>query len=277
VRAVSLHPDVIVATSRVLFANCTIVRSSFADVSGQDEPRAETFVVDSPILPDELELLPSLLEQAGFSQPSGLLATHADWDHLLGPLAFPKAALGCAESSAERLAREPGTAQRELRAFDEGLYLQRPRPLALGAPQALAVPGRCEIGARELELHPACGHTPDGMAIHVPWARTVIAGDYCSSIEIPTIAASAERDTDSATPLSEYLTTLDLLAGLLETCDHLVPGHGPVLDAERARQILAEDRAYLEALEERGAKAELPQGRRSREQRRLHAENARRL
>jgi hypothetical protein len=50
-------------------------------------------------LPDELDGLPALLEQAGFGF-SGLLATHGDWDHLLGRLAFPGAALGCAETTA---------------------------------------------------------------------------------------------------------------------------------------------------------------------------------
>ena len=74
-------------------------------------------MIDSPVLPDELDALPALLEQAGFPAPSGLLATHGDWDHLLGRLAFPGVALGCAESTAERLPRSPGEAQRELRAL----------------------------------------------------------------------------------------------------------------------------------------------------------------
>ena len=69
-------------------------------------------MVDSPVLPDELDALPALVEQARFPAPSGLLATHADWDHLLGRLAFPGVALGCAESTAERLQASPGEAQR---------------------------------------------------------------------------------------------------------------------------------------------------------------------
>ena len=74
----------------------------------------EGFLIDSPVYPEELRALPDVLEQAGFPV-SGLLATHGDWDHLLGRLAFPGAALGCAESTAARLAAEPGGAQRELR------------------------------------------------------------------------------------------------------------------------------------------------------------------
>ena len=44
-----------------------------------------------------------------------LLATHGDWDHLLGRMAFPGAALGCAETTAARLKGEMGAAVRELK------------------------------------------------------------------------------------------------------------------------------------------------------------------
>jgi glyoxylase-like metal-dependent hydrolase (beta-lactamase superfamily II) len=267
VRAISLHRDVIVVTSRLLQTNCTIVRGPVSsDGHAEDEPAAgETFVVDSPILPDELALLPSLLEQARLASPSGLLATHADWDHLLGSIPFPDATLGCAESTALRLQAEPGAAQRELRAFDERLYLVRDRPLQLGAVQALPVPGSVDIGEAQLELHPAEGHTADGMAIWVPWARVLAAGDYLSSVEIPTV--SAREGIDS------YLDTLERLRPLVGRAEHVVPGHGPVLESERASSVIDEDATYLRALLERGPKAELPPGRRSRAQRELHAAN----
>jgi glyoxylase-like metal-dependent hydrolase (beta-lactamase superfamily II) len=254
VRAVSLHPDVLVVTSALLHVNCVIVRGG-----------EETFVIDSPVLPDELDALPALLEQARFAAPSGLLATHGDWDHLLARLAFPGVALGCAESTAERLRAAPGEAQRELRAFDEDLLIERPRPLALGSVQALPVPGRCEIGDRELELHDARGHTPDGMALLVPWAGVLIAGDYLSTVELPTLNDGGD--------VEGYLATLERLRPLLARSAHVVPGHGPVLDGDRALTVLEEDVAYLRAL--RAGSVELPAGRRGAAQRRLHAENVR--
>src|ERR687893_3022959 len=122
-RVVGLHPDVLVATSRVWQTTCTIVRNG-----------DECFVVDSPVFPDELEVLPAVLEQAGFGF-SGLLATHGDWDHLLGRLAFPGAALGVAETTAARLTGSPGAAARALRAFDAEHYVVRDRPLSLGEVQ----------------------------------------------------------------------------------------------------------------------------------------------
>ncbi|MEA2309434.1 MAG: hypothetical protein QOI65_1720, partial [Thermoleophilaceae bacterium] len=60
-RAVAVHRDAIVVTSRFWQTTCTVMRSG-----------GEAFVIDSPYFPDELELLPMLLEQAGFT-PVGLL------------------------------------------------------------------------------------------------------------------------------------------------------------------------------------------------------------
>src|ERR1700758_5865597 len=104
-RALALGPDALVFVSSYWQTTCTAIRAG-----------DEGFLIDSVIYPEELEALPGVLEQAGFPV-SGLLATHGDWDHLLGRTAFPEAALGCAQSTADRLASELGQAQRELRDF----------------------------------------------------------------------------------------------------------------------------------------------------------------
>jgi glyoxylase-like metal-dependent hydrolase (beta-lactamase superfamily II) len=253
VRVVGLHPGVLVATSRVFQTACTIVRDG-----------DECFVVDSPVLPDELDVLPALLEQAGFPF-SGLLATHGDWDHLLGRLAFPGAALGVAETTAARLTAEPGDAARRLRSFDDELYLERPAPLSLGQLQALPVPGKLDVGAQTVELHPTEGHVPDGMALWLGWAGVLVAGDFLSPVEIPMISAGGSR--------SAYLATLERLRALVEQADHVVAGHGGAIDGRRALSILDEDVAYLEGL----PGSSLPIARRSAEQKRIHAENLSRL
>ena len=252
-RVVGLHRDVLVATSRIWQTTCTIVRQ------GQ-----ECFVIDSPILPDELELLPAILEHSGFPF-TGLLATHADWDHVLGRLAFPKAALGVGETTAARLTAAPGAVARELRAFDDEWYVERPAPLSLGQVQALPVPGHCAIGDDEIELHPADGHTADGTAFWIGWANTLVCGDYLSPVEIPWISESGSRDA--------YLATLRRLQPFVEQAEHVVPGHGAVLDGLRAAAILGEDLAYLEALPD----AELPIARRSAAQRAIHKNNLARV
>jgi glyoxylase-like metal-dependent hydrolase (beta-lactamase superfamily II) len=279
VRALALHPDVLVVTSAVLQVNCAIVRGGAERAAGGEDESAprvveageessdagETFVIDSPVLPEELDALPALLEQARFPTPSGLLVTHGDWDHLLGRLAFPGVALGCAESTAERLRASPGEAQRELRAFDEDLLIARQRPLALGSLQALPVPGHCAVGNRELELHSAEGHTPDGMAVMVPWAGVLVAGDYLSTVELPMLGDGGG--------VHAYIETLERLRRLVKRAESVVPGHGPILDRANALTVLDEDFAYLSSLLDSGEGASLPPARSTMANRRLHAVN----
>lgn len=257
-RVVSLHPDVLIATSAIWRTNCAIIRSG-----------EEAFAIDSPIMPEEIDALPAVVEQAGFPPILGLLATHADWDHLLGRLAFPEAALGCASSTARRMRQTPGEAQRELRAFDERHYLARPTPLSLGEVQALDVPGACELGAHELVLHPTEGHTADGMAVFSPWAGVLVVGDYLSDVEIPVLGEGASADA--------YAATLARLRPLVAQAQFVVPGHGGVLGSEQALALLEEDLAYLRTLSMGPQAAELPEHRRGRAQREIHDENKRRL
>lgn len=253
-RALGVHADVIVFVSRIWQTSATAIRSG-----------EEAILLDSPVLPDELEMLPAVLEQARFPV-GGLLATHADWDHLLGPLAFPEAPLGVSETTAAALRAGPGAAARELRAFDEEHYLERARPLSLSSVEALPVPGHLALGEREVELHPADGHTADGLALWAPWAGVLACGDYLSPVEIPSFGAGGS--------LSAYRATLRRLAPLVEQAQTVVAGHGGPLTGTRAQALLEEDFAYLDALEARGAGAALPAGRRTATQRRVHKANA---
>lgn len=252
-RAIAVHEDVIVAVTAIWKTTCTAVRAG-----------DEAFLIDSPILPAELEALPELLGQAGFSI-SGLLVTHADWDHVLGRYAFPEASIGCGESTAARLAAEPGAAQRELREWDEEYLIERPSPLSLANVQALPVPGYCSLGDRELELHPADGHTSDGTAFWIPWARALVCGDYLSPDAIVELSPSSS--------LEAYRATLDRLEPLVAKADTVIPGHGEPLDAVRAAAILREDRAYVEGLMKDPATVELPLARRTGGNRKIHEYN----
>jgi glyoxylase-like metal-dependent hydrolase (beta-lactamase superfamily II) len=223
-RVQAVDSDVVVCVSGIWQTTCTLLH-------GGDE----CFVIDSPVLPEELEALPSVVGQAGW-ECSGLLATHADWDHVLGRLAFPSAALGCAESSARRLREQPGEAQRKLRDFDAEHYVER-GPLSLGQVQVLPVPGKLEVGDREVDLLPAEGHTADGMAIWVPWARVLVCGDYLSPVERPMVGGDRQ----------EYAATLERLRTFAEQAEWVVPGHGSPLRAVRALEILADHLAEVTA------------------------------
>jgi glyoxylase-like metal-dependent hydrolase (beta-lactamase superfamily II) len=254
VRALAVHEDVLVFVSGFWQTTATAIRAG-----------DEGLLIDSPVLPEELDALPQVLDGSGFPV-SGLLATHADWDHLLGRLAFPGAALGVGASSAERLAGAPGGVQRELREFDERWYVVRQRPLSLGTVQSLPEPGKLEIGeGREIAVLPAPGHTADGVAFWCDWLGLLVCGDYLSPVEIPMLSPGGS--------LEAYLETLARLEPLLTSAETVVPGHGGAIGRDGALRVLEEDRAYLGALRRDGAGAELPAARRTKEQRRIHAEN----
>lgn len=223
-KVIAVHEDALVMTSSLWQTNAVAVRSG-----------AEAMLIDSPIFPDELEMLPEMLRQSGF-EPVGLLATHGDWDHLLARLAFPEASLGVAESTATRIRSEPGVAQKELRDADNRYYVRRERPLSLGSYQPLPVPGKLELGDQDLELYPAEGHTADGMILYARWCGVLVCGDYLSDVELPTW-------TDKAL----YRKTLDRLRGLVEEAEVVVPGHGTPMPRATALRVLEEDIAYLDS------------------------------
>jgi glyoxylase-like metal-dependent hydrolase (beta-lactamase superfamily II) len=257
-RVTALHSDLLVFVSDVWQTTSTAVRAG-----------EEGFLIDSPVFPQELQALPGVLEQAHFPV-SGLLATHADWDHLLGRLAFPEAALGAAESSVTRLSQEPGAAQRKLRNFDAEHYVNRAAPLSLGTLQSLPVPGKLELGPEhEIELHATAGHTSDGAAFWIPWLGVLVCGDYLSPVEIPMLSTGGG--------LASYRETLERLRPLIEQAAYVIPGHGAPLERDRALAIWEEDQTYLETMAADPDEVELPDGRRSEPQRRIHAENAARM
>jgi glyoxylase-like metal-dependent hydrolase (beta-lactamase superfamily II) len=257
-RVVAVHPDALVVTSRMWQTNAVLLRGA------REEGGAEAMLVDSPYFPDELDALPALGRETGF-EIEALLATHADFDHLLGRLAFPGLALGAAAATLERLQAEPGAAQRELRDADGEHYVRRERPLQLGALQELPVPGRLELGREELDLHAAGGHTADGMAILAPHAGVLVTGDYLSDVEIPVVSPGGS--------LEDYRATLARLAPLIEAAEKIVPGHGSPHDRDRALRVLDEDLGYLDALERGEERPSLPGGRDTRRQRSIHAQN----
>ena len=254
-RALSLTENALLITSAFWQTNAVALR-----IGG------EAILIDSPYLPDELDALPGVLAGAGY-EPDGLIATHGDFDHVLGRVAYPGMALGVAESTADRFRRAPGEPQRHLRRYDQEFYIERPRPLALGQVQALPVPGRLDLGngsdAIEIELHPAEGHTVDGMALFARPLGLLLVGDYVSSVEIPWLHGA----------LAEYRSTLTRLRPLVEAAEVIVPGHGPAHTSETALRLIDEDEAYLEALERGEQKPRLPEGRDTHAQRQIHASN----
>jgi glyoxylase-like metal-dependent hydrolase (beta-lactamase superfamily II) len=252
-RALAVNPDVVVIVSAVWQTTATAVRSG-----------SEGFLIDSPVLPDEVEALPAVLEQAGFPL-TGLLCTHGDWDHLLARGGFPQASVGVGAATFERLETDEQLALRELREFDEAWHIEGRVGLDLSNLQSLPVPGVLSLGdTDELDMHAALGHTSDGTAFWMPWLGVLVCGDYLSPVEIPMISPGGSA--------FEYLETLKRLAPIVEAAGTVVPGHGHPRDREDARRGLAEDLAYIESLLATGD-APLPASRSTDTQRRTHVAN----
>ena len=148
----------------------------------------EAFCIDSPVFPDELEILPAIAEQAGFGVVGA--ARHARRLGSPARRATPSRRRRSArpETTAARLVNEPGAAQRELRDVRRRALRRAPEAAVAARRPAAAGARAVGVGERELELHPSDGHTADGMAIWVPWARVLVAGDYLSPVEIPMLS-----------------------------------------------------------------------------------------
>ena len=124
------------------------------------------------------------------------------------------------------------------------------------------MPGHCALGERELELHPADGHTADGMAIWIPWARVLVVRRLPLAGRDPELSPAARSTPTSRRSRGSSRSS--------SRPTYVVPGHGEPLDAERAAAILREDLAYLEALRDRGADAPLPLARRTARRSAIH-------
>ena len=114
------------ACERSRSADALVVTSAFwQDNAVALRAGGEAVLIDSPYLPDELDALPGLLAARLRARRP---ARHA---RRLRPSArparLPGLTLGMGESSVERLRREPGAAQRELRDYDAEFYVERPR------------------------------------------------------------------------------------------------------------------------------------------------------
>jgi glyoxylase-like metal-dependent hydrolase (beta-lactamase superfamily II) len=184
-------------------------------------------LVDSVVLPDELEALRAELD------PRRLVATHGHFDHLLAPLAFPGLPLAVGESTRAVLRDDPGAPARELAESDAELYVERAAPLRLDRLEPVE-------DLAGFEVVEAGGHAADGVALLAPSLSLLLPGDYLIEVEIPLVS-------EAGSP-GRYLATLDRLAPLVERAEVVVPGHGPPLSRERARELLDLDRRYVSDL-----------------------------
>lgn len=212
------------ATSRFCQTNSVVVHGD-----------AGVLLIDPGVFADELAALSGQL--AGTRVLAGL-STHAHWDHLLWTPEFGATPRYASERAVAWLA-------------DGGLALARSEALAEDAAIDLDVfaqvrpvlTGRLDWPGPRVELIVHDAHAPGHLAVWLPEAGVLIAGDMCSDVEVPLL------DLGAVDPMADYRRGMALLATIAGQCEVLIPGHGRVATGrdEIARRF-EQDAAYLRGL-----------------------------
>jgi glyoxylase-like metal-dependent hydrolase (beta-lactamase superfamily II) len=192
----------------------------------------QALVVDPAWDADELAAMAPLVQHLGARCAAGL-ATHLHYDHVLwhpdlGDVPRWSSAWAADQWSTARI----DLVQPLIGDIPDDLVdlAGRIRPLR---------DLRLDLAGREIVLHPHDAHARGHLAVEIPDAGVLIAGDMLSDIELP------YPDTDEP-DLALYLDGLDRLAPVVSRCTVLVPGHGSPTHDPVAR--LDADRRYLDAV-----------------------------
>ena len=226
----------------VLVHQSELLQNNAAVVQG----RAGVLLIDPGLTGSEMACLAKNLRELGQPVVAGF-STHPDWDHVLW-----HADLGDAPRY--------GTARcaafmRDLRSkadwkahVAEGLppEIAGEVPLDLFGLITGLSDGTAEIpwdGPRvRIIEHPA--HAPGHAALFIEERGVLVAGDMLSDVFIPML----DDWTSTNDPIEDYLIGLQLLEGVADDVDVLIPGHGSVGRADQAHARIELDRAYVHAL-----------------------------
>jgi hydroxyacylglutathione hydrolase len=193
----------------------------------------EACLVDPGITADEIA---ALVEEVGHAQVTYVVLTHADWDHVLGPEHLPPATIVAHASFAEGIDRDGIRAA--LARLEEQVGIVRATLFEPPLPdETFDDETTLRVGALELRLAHAPGHSPNMLTVYEPESATLWAADVLSDVEIPSVIDD----------LGSYERTLERLAAL--EIRELVPGHGtPTGDPTEIGRRIEEDREYLAGL-----------------------------
>jgi glyoxylase-like metal-dependent hydrolase (beta-lactamase superfamily II) len=94
-----------------------------------------------------------------------------------------------------------------------------------------------QVRILEHQAH-AAGHA----ALVIDERGVLIAGDMLSDVLIPFL------DLEAADPIEDYLAALQLLDGVADDVQVVVPGHGSVGGADQLHERIDQDRSYVRSL-----------------------------
>ena len=220
----------------------TFLKTNAIVVDGRDG----VLLIDPGLQVHELACLADDLDGSGRAVAAGF-ATHPHWDHLLWHARFGEppryATARCAEVAAGQLA-DPGYKDAVIAHLD-GTGIAEHMSLDLyglvtGLPEGA---GRLPWDGPEARVLEHRAHTPGHAALLIGGRRVLAAGDMLSDVLVPMLGFDGDAD-----PVGDYLAALDLLEGVADEVDVVVPGHGTPGGDVRAR--IERDRAYVHALRE---------------------------
>lgn len=225
---VRIAPGVLVCTSRQFATTSTIIL-------GRDHG---ALIVDPAWEADELAGVADLLTQQGVTSGAGL-ATHLHYDHVLWHPEFPKGPRWATTYAAHAW-------RHDRERLVSPLLQSLPEELIPWAGILDALPSgttskplHLPWPARDVIVHEHDAHARGHLAVELPDAGLLLAGDMLSDVELPMPA-------DDETDLTTYLAALDQLEPVVRRAQVLVPGHGS--PSEHPMERLDADRRYLEAL-----------------------------
>jgi glyoxylase-like metal-dependent hydrolase (beta-lactamase superfamily II) len=222
----------------VLVHQSTFMQSNAVVVAGDDG----VLLVDAGVQEDELTCLARDLRDLGPVVVG--FSTHPHWDHLLWHRDLgvaPRYATARCAATAEARLSDAGAKARVTAMMPPEIVDHVPLDL-LGAVTGLpAETGQLPWDGPSVRIVEHQAHAPGHASLLIEDRGVLVAGDMLSDLLIPMIDLSGAAD-----PVGDYLTALQLLEDAAGDAEEVVPGHGSVGGAVRAR--IAQDRAYLDAL-----------------------------
>ena len=227
----------------VLVHQSEVLQNNTAVVQG----RTGVLLVDAGITGDEMACLANDLSELGQPVAAGF-STHPDWDHVLWHAELgevPRYGTARCAANMRDLRSNAGWKARVAAGLPPEIAEEVPLDLfglITGLPTGTARIPWDGPDVRIIE-HPA--HSPGHAALFVEERGVLVAGDMLSDVFVPML----DDFNDTNDPVEEYLIGLQLLEGVADDVDVLVPGHGSAVGgADQVRARIELDRAYVHAL-----------------------------
>jgi glyoxylase-like metal-dependent hydrolase (beta-lactamase superfamily II) len=225
----------------VLIHESEFMRSNAVVVQGQ----AAVLLIDPGVQGHEMACLANDLREMGQPVVAGF-STHPHWDHLLWHArlgAAPRYGTArCAAMVAARLS-DPEWQTSMAGLIPPDIIEQVPLDDVFGRITGLpAETARIPWDGPEVRIIEHQGHAPGHAALLIEERGVLVAGDMLSDVLIPMLNLNAPA------PIDDYLAALQLLEGVADDIEVLIPGHGSVGGTEQVHARTDQDRAYVDAL-----------------------------